>query len=94
MITFERAKEIFSDSEVFNGIRHFRNKPNRVEMKNLSKSGEHYCFLFRQRPNGFNNVAEIGLSKWEPLRAYVVCHDIVDEEFLLKLIELCKSGEI
>lgn len=93
MITFKKATEIFSNTELFEKIQE-KTSNKRVEMKNLSKSGEHYAFVFRRMPNGFNDVAEVALSKWTTMRAYVVCFNICDEDFLLKLIELCSKGEL
>ena len=93
MITFEKAKEIFSDSEKFEKI-DWGNRNidyNRVNMKRLAKDGFHYEFGFRKMPNGFNDVAEIFLGKWTPMRAKVVFSRICDEDSLLNLIEICHN---
>ena len=90
MITFKRCKEIFANKEVFcdfekgSGTKYYR-----VNMINLSQSGEHYDFGYRRMPNGYNDVAEVFFGKWTPLKSYVVCHNICDEDFLLELIKQC-----
>ena len=90
MITFARCKEIFADKEKFEvtdkggGIKY-----TRVTMHHLAKTGEHYSFGYRRMPNGYNDVAEVFMFKWTPMRSYVVAHQICDEEFLLALIKQC-----
>ncbi len=93
MITFERCKEIFSDSEKFCEIAKPKSKHDsyRVNMKHLAKDGFHYDFMFRKRPNGYNDVAEVAFGKWTPLDAFVITFDICDEIFLLKLIDSCHN---
>lgn len=88
MITFARCKEIFADKEIFWESQHGEHF-ERVDMRKLSQSGENYCFGYRRMPNGFNDVAEVFLSKWTPMRSYVVCRNICDENFLLALIKQC-----
>lgn len=91
MITFQRCKEIFSDKDYFEEIEVGKSEIDfcRVNMRKLSNTGEHYDFGFRRMPNGFNDVAEVFMGKWTPMRSYVVCHNICDEGFLLELIRQC-----
>ena len=90
MITFARCKEIFADKEIFCDFeKGTGTKYNRVNMRHLSQSGEHYDFGYRRMPNGYNDVAEVFMGKWTPMRSYVVAHNICDEEFLLALIKQC-----
>jgi hypothetical protein len=91
MITFARCKEIFADKEYFEEIEVGKSETNfcRVNMRKLSKNGEHYDFGYRRMPNGYNDVAEVFMGKWTPVRSYVVAHQICDEEFLLALIKQC-----
>lgn len=90
MITFARCKEIFADKEKFEvsdkggGINF-----TRVNMRRLSKHGEHYNFGYRRRPNGYNDVAEVFFGKWTPTDTRLVCPNICDESFLLALIDQC-----
>lgn len=97
MITFQKCFEIFSDSEKFQKIKAREDKLSyyRVTMENLSKDGYHYEFGFRKRPNGYNDVAQVFLSKWTPMRAFVVFGEICSEKSLLNLIDVChNSGAI
>jgi hypothetical protein len=90
MITFARCKEIFADKEIFCDFeKGTGTKYNRVNMRHLSRNGEHYDFGYRLMPNGVNDVAEVFFGKWTPMRSYVVAHQICDEEFLLALIKQC-----
>ena len=91
MITFARCKEIFADKEYFEDIEVGKSEIDFccVNMRNLSKTGEHYYFGYRRMPNGYNDVAEVFFGKWTPMRSYLVCQHICDERFLLALIKQC-----
>jgi len=93
MITYQRCKEIFSDSEKFEKMDWGSNDIdyNRVNMKSLAKDGFHYDFGFRKMPNGFNDVAEVFFGKWTPMQSKVVFSQICDEDSLLKLIDICHN---
>ena len=91
MITFARCKEIFADKKYFEDIELGESEIDfcRVNMRKLSKLGEHYSFGFRRMPHGCNDVAEVFFSKWTPMQSYLVCQNICDEDFLKALIIQC-----
>ena len=97
MIELERAKQIFSDKKLFKKgkIAMVNNRENiQVEyVGNLSKDGV-WNYTFWIKETEYNQRATVDFGKWHPLDAKAGCFDICDEEFLLKIIELCKKGEL
>ena len=94
MITFERAKEIFSDRDVFEVRKSDTGDKSYLiaKVRHETKDGFHYEFSFRLRPNGFNDCAQINFSRWTRLDAQVLCFDICQEDFIYKLLDVVRNS--
>ena len=95
MITLERAKQIFSNGDLFKmGKSEKINEREKIRceyIRNLSIDGKwHYSFHIKETT--YNKCATIDFSMWHPMCAKVCCFDICDEGFLQTVIDLCKNG--
>ena len=93
MVTFERAKEIFSNEKIFKVRKSETSKGTLIaEVICKTKDGYHYDFHFRKMPNGFNDCAEISFGRWNLMIAQMLCFTICSEDFIFSLVDVARNS--